>query len=56
MAFPPLQGGRGWQVNASAINSTRDDEHDYLVGQTKWMIENVKAALDAPGEVFIFQV
>ena len=43
------QGGRGWQVNASAINSTKDDPHDYLLAD-QWMIENVKEALDAPNE------
>ena len=45
------QGGRGWQVNSSAINSTASDPHDYLLA-SKWMIENVIEALDAPGEYF----
>jgi len=45
------QGGRGWQVNKSAINSTKADAHDYLLAG-KWMIENVKEALDTPNEWF----
>jgi hypothetical protein len=45
------QGGRGWQVNHSAINSTRADKYDYLLADT-FMIENVQTALDAPGEYF----
>ena len=36
------QGGRGWQVNGSAINNT--DEVYFLAG--KWMIENVFEASD----------
>ena len=45
------QGGRGWQVNASAINSTKDDEHDYLLA-SQWMLENVFAALDTANEYY----
>ena len=43
------QGGRGWQVNASMINGTADDKHDYLLAD-QWMIEGVLEALDTPGE------
>ena len=40
------QGGRGWQVNASAINST---EYEYLLAG-QWMMENVMEALDSQNE------
>ena len=39
------QGGRGWQVNGSAINIS--DTAVYLLAG-KWMIENVWEALDYP--------
>jgi hypothetical protein len=42
------QGGRGWQINASAID---DPEGNYLLAG-KWMIENVWEALDAANEWF----
>jgi len=42
------QGGRGWQINASAINETKGV---YLLAG-KWMIENVFEALDVPNEWF----
>jgi hypothetical protein len=41
------QGGRGWQVNGSAINDTSTEV--YLLA-SKWMIENVFEALDVPNE------
>ena len=44
------QGGRGWQIkNASHIDDPMAT--DYLVA-SKWMIENVIEALDAPNEWF----
>lgn len=43
-----MQGGRGWQVNSSAINNTETEV--YLLA-SKWMIENVFEALDAPNGV-----
>lgn len=43
------QGGRGWQVNGSAINDTTTEV--YLLA-SKWMIENVFEALDIPNEWF----
>ena len=43
------QGGRGWQVNGSAINDTTTEV--YLLA-SKWMIENVWEALDVPNEWF----
>ena len=42
------QGGRGWQVNGSAINET---DGNYLLAG-KWMIENVFEALDIENEWF----
>jgi hypothetical protein len=42
------QGGRGWQINASAIN---DPKGNYLLAG-KWMIENVWEALDTQNEWF----
>ena len=42
------QGGRGWQVNHANINSTTEN---YLLAG-KWMIENVREALDHPNEFF----
>jgi hypothetical protein len=42
------QGGRGWQINASAVN---DPDGNYLLAG-KWMIENVFEALDVPNEWF----
>lgn len=42
------QGGRGWQINASAINETNGN---YLLAG-KWMIENVWEALDERNEWF----
>lgn len=44
------QGGRGWQVNHANMNNT-PSEPDYLLAG-KWMIENVREALDAPNEWF----
>ena len=45
------QGGRGWQVNGSAINDTTSGPYPYLLA-SKWMIENVFEALDNPNEWF----
>ena len=44
------QGGRGWQVDTDPpfVNSTSGP--GYLHHQGKWMIENVKEALDSPNE------
>ena len=42
------QGGRGWQVDHSKINSTT--ESYLLAGQ--WAVDNVREALDAPNEYF----
>eukprot|EP00928_Gymnodinium_smaydae_P025336 TRINITY_DN20214_c0_g1_i1.p1 TRINITY_DN20214_c0_g1~~TRINITY_DN20214_c0_g1_i1.p1 ORF type:complete len:1042 (+),score=101.64 TRINITY_DN20214_c0_g1_i1:41-3127(+) len=42
------QGGRGWKVDHSKINSTT--ENYMQAGQ--WMIENVLEAVDAPNEYF----
>ena len=42
------QGGRGWQINASAINST---EYNYLLAG-KWMVENAFELLDEANEWF----
>ena len=45
------QGGRGWQVNATALN---EPNGVYLLAG-KWMIENVWEALDYPNEWFFDQ-
>lgn len=44
------QGGRGWQVNAAAINAT--DTDDYIVGGSGWQLENLIELLDVPNEYF----
>ena len=42
------QGGRGWQVDHDAMHNATGP--GYLHNQGKWMIENVKEALDSPNE------